>query len=47
MVMEVDGYYTRGLITKSEVRKQKEDIWNKVIAELDNAVGIILKMTTP
>lgn len=47
MVMEVDGYYTRGLITKSEVRKQKEDIWNKIIAELDTVVWDNLKEDNP
>jgi len=47
LVMEVDGYYTRGLITKLEVRKQKEDIWNKVIAELDNVVWDNLKNDNP
>ena len=38
LVMEVEGYYTRGLITKAEVLRQKEDIWNKIIGELDNVV---------
>ena len=47
LVTEVDGYYTRGLITKSEARKQKEDIWNKVIGELDNVVWDNLKDDNP
>lgn len=47
LVMEVDGYFARGLITKSEVRKQKEDIWNKIIADLDDVVWNNLKEDNP
>jgi len=47
LVMGVDGYFARGLITKSEVRKQKEDIWNKIIADLDNVVWDNLKEDNP
>ena len=46
-VVEVDGYFRRGLITKSERRKQNEDIWNKVTAEVDSAVWENLSEDNP
>jgi DNA-directed RNA polymerase subunit beta' len=47
LVMEVEGYYKRGLITRDEVRKQKEDIWNKIINDLDNVVWDNLEDDNP
>lgn len=47
LVMEVEGYYKRGLITRDEVRKQKEDIWNKIINDLDNVVWDNLERDNP
>ena len=38
-VVEVDGYFRRGLITKSERRKQNEDIWNKVTGSVAEALN--------
>ena len=46
-VMEVEGYYKRGLITRDEVRKQKEDIWNRIINDLDNVVWDNLEDDNP
>ncbi len=34
----VESNYRKGLITRSEATRLKEDVWNKVIADLDNAV---------
>lgn len=37
-VAEIDKNYKRGLITKPEAQRLTEVVWNKVIADLDNAV---------
>jgi DNA-directed RNA polymerase subunit beta' len=46
-VVEIDNYFRRGLITKMEARKQKEDVWNKAISDLDSAVWDNLKEDNP
>ncbi|MFH1898986.1 MAG: DNA-directed RNA polymerase subunit beta' [Patescibacteria group bacterium] len=46
-VIEIDNYFKRGLITKAEARKQKEDVWNKVTADLDSAVWENLRDDNP
>jgi len=46
-VIEIDNYFRRGLITKAEARKQKEDVWNKATADLDTAVWENLKEDNP
>ncbi len=47
LVIEIDNYLKRGLITKSESRRQKEDIWNKVVAEIDTSVWDNLEDDNP
>jgi DNA-directed RNA polymerase subunit beta' len=37
-VNEIDKNYKRGLITRKESLRNVEDIWNKVIAEIDDSV---------
>ncbi|NMB69952.1 DNA-directed RNA polymerase subunit beta' [candidate division WWE3 bacterium] len=46
-VAEIDKNYKRGLITKSEAQRLTEEVWNKVIADLDNAVWDNLEDENP
>ena len=38
LAAEVENNYKKGLITRGEASRLKEDVWNKVISDLDNAV---------
>jgi len=38
LAKEVDSFYTRGLITRLEVKNKNEQIWNKIISDLDKVV---------
>ena len=38
LAKEVDSFYTRGLITRLEVKNKNEQIWSKIISDLDKVV---------
>ncbi|MBI2620790.1 DNA-directed RNA polymerase subunit beta' [candidate division WWE3 bacterium] len=37
-ISDIDGYFKRGLITKAEAQRQSVDVWNAVVAKLDEEV---------
>lgn len=47
LVSDVQRNYKRGLITKSEVQRLTEDVWNQITAEIDTAVWNNLADTNP
>lgn len=46
-VVEVNHNYRRGLITESEAKRLREDVWNKITAEIDEKVWQGLKDDNP
>ncbi|KKS58997.1 MAG: DNA-directed RNA polymerase subunit beta' [candidate division WWE3 bacterium GW2011_GWF2_42_42] len=47
MVAEIESNYKRGLITRAEASRLKEDTWNKVISDLDAAIWDALADDNP
>ncbi len=46
-VAEIDKNFKKGLITKQESTRLKEDAWNKVTADLDEAVWVNMEKDNP